>query len=213
MHADCHARNDAPAFAAAVARARAQVLAGGVVVAPTETFYGLVARADHAQAVARVLACKGRAPDKALPLVVADAAACARAGAVSAPMARLMAAFWPGPLTLVLPARGTWPAPCCGKDASGGATLAVRASSHPFLAALARAVGVPLTATSANVSGAPAVCTLAQVQLLADEDTLGVDGGTTPGGLPSSLVAEGPAGPVFVRAGAVDLGAVRRVWG
>lgn len=213
MHADCEAQNDAPAFAAAVARARAHVLAGGVVVAPTETFYGLVARADDAQAVARVLACKGRAPDKALPLVVADPAACARACAVSAPMARLMAAFWPGPLTLVLPARGTWPAPCCGRNAYGDATLAVRASSHLFLGALTRAVGVPLTATSANVAGAPAVCTLAQVQLVADAGVLGVDGGTTPGGLPSTLVAEGPAGPVVVRAGAVDEKSVRRVWG
>ena len=213
MHAHCETQNDAPAFAAAVARARAHVLAGGVVVAPTETFYGLVARANDAQAVARVLACKGRAPDKALPLVVADAEACARTCLISAPMARLMGAFWPGPLTLVLPARGPWPAPCCGKDASGNATLAVRASSHPFLGALARAVGEPLTATSANVGGAPAVCTLAQVQLLADDGLLGVDGGTTPGGLPSTLLAEGPTGPVVVRAGAVDEKLVRRVWG
>lgn len=195
----------------AVAAARDHVAAGGVLVAPTETFYGLLARADDAAAVARVLACKGRPQDKPLPLLVADAAAARAVCAVSAPMARLMAAFWPGPLTLVLPARQSFAQACCGRDAVG-ATLAVRASSSPFVAALVRAVGVPLTATSANVSGAPPARTLSEVVLQAAEGVLAVDGGTTPGGLPSTLVRAGAAGLEVLRAGAVAPARVHALW-
>lgn len=198
-------------FARAVAVARAHLAAGGVVVAPTETFYGLLARADADFAVARVLACKGRPPDKPLPLVVADAAAARRAGTVSEPMARLMAAFWPGPLTLVLPARQTFAPACCGTDAAG-TTLAVRASSSPFVAALARALGVPLTATSANLSGAPAARSLPEVVLQQTDGCLAVDGGTTAGGLPSTLVRHGVDGLELLRAGAVPWACLQDVW-
>ncbi|MCI5139270.1 MAG: Sua5/YciO/YrdC/YwlC family protein, partial [Candidatus Electrothrix sp. AR1] len=108
------------------------------------------------------------------------------AAEVPAILRRLMAAFWPGPLTLVFPGRSTLPSLLTG----GTGNIGIRQSPHPLAAGLLRAFGGPITATSANHSGAPPATTAAEVQeSLGAEIDLILDGGTTPGGAGSTLVS------------------------
>jgi L-threonylcarbamoyladenylate synthase len=148
---------------------------GEVVVFPTETFYGLGADALDASAVERVTALKGRAPDSPIAVIVADRAMLAQIVADVSPLAeKLIERFWPGPLTLVLPAKKGLPAPLLNVEGK----LGVRVSSHPVAARLARDLGRPLTATSANPSGREAARTIAEArQYFADKLTIFLDGG------------------------------------
>ncbi len=182
--------------------------AGGVLLIPTETYYGLAARADVAAAVSRVFRCKGRPPGKPLPLLVTGVAM-ARALAPAAPtsLETLAEAFWPGPLTLVLPPAAPWPEGVC---ATGGG-IAVRHSSHPVAAALVARVGAPLTATSANVAGAPPARRLGQVLLQRPADGA-IDAGETPGG-PPSTVLDLCGRPRILRAGAIEREPLERALG
>ncbi len=123
---------------------------GGVVVLPTETVYGLAARVDLRESVARIFELKGRDASRALPVMVADAGRAAELVAPEwrRPLLRL-AVFWPGPLTLVVragPLRWLeWVAP-------GSGEVGIRVPDHPFLLRLLRKTG-PLAVTSANISG------------------------------------------------------------
>jgi L-threonylcarbamoyladenylate synthase len=134
---------------------------GEVIVYPTETLYGLGADALSADAVEKVFQLKGRNPANPIPVLVAD---CEMLGALvkepSQLAVKLMANFWPGPLTIVLPGRPEVPRPLL--NASGG--IGVRISSHPIAAALAGALGRPLTATSANPSGKSPARTVLQAK-------------------------------------------------
>jgi L-threonylcarbamoyladenylate synthase len=165
-------------------RAAAQALARGEVVAyPTETFYGLAADATSAAALARLAALKGRGADKAISLLIVGEAMLAALVTEIPPRARaLMDAHWPGPLTLVLPARSDLPAPLLSEGC-----VAVRDSPHPVARALVQAFGHPITATSANPAGAPPPTTAAGAAAYFP-GCLVVDGGDTPGGAPSTLV-------------------------
>lgn len=132
---------------------------GEVIVFPTETLYGLGADGLDHFAVDKVFLLKGRNPDKPLPLLVADQEMLATVVKEIPPNARrLMLAFWPGPLTLVLPARRDIPKPLIGENGGVG----VRISSLAVATQLVRAVGRPLTATSANPSGEKAARTIAE---------------------------------------------------
>lgn len=126
--------------------------AGELVVYPTETFYGIGADARSPAALARIFALKGRDPNNPIALIAADTtSAFALACEIPALARRLADAFWPGPLTLVLPAaQGLHPA-LVGPDGGVG----VRVSPHPQARSLASGLGRPLTATSANLSGRP----------------------------------------------------------
>ncbi len=137
------------AVAARVAAAAAALRRGGVVAYPTETFYGLGALAADGAAVARLVAAKGRPDGKPLPLLAAGLDQ-VEAVAVLPPLARrLAAAFWPGPLTLVVPARpGLHPA-----ITGGGATVGIRVTSSPVAVALARAAGGVFVAASTTPPG------------------------------------------------------------
>lgn len=123
---------------------------GEVIVFPTETFYGLGADAFNEAAVDRVFSLKGRQAENPIPVIVADEKML-EAVVAEIPLAanRLMERFWPGPLTLVLPAKKNLPALLLNRD--GG--IGVRISSHPLATRLARELGHPITATSANPSG------------------------------------------------------------
>lgn len=123
---------------------------GEVIVFPTETFYGLGADAFNEAAVDRVVSLKGRRAENPIPVIVADEKML-EAVVAEIPLAanRLMERFWPGPLTLVLPAKKNLPALLLNRD--GG--IGVRISSHPLATRLARELGHPITATSANPSG------------------------------------------------------------
>jgi L-threonylcarbamoyladenylate synthase len=143
------------------AAAVAALKRGEVIVFPTETLYGLGADALNSAAVERVYRLKGRNPSMPIPVIVADQAMLLQLVHEISPVARqLMERFWPGPLTLVLRARQDLPKPLL--NAAGG--VAVRISSEPIAAQLVQALGRPMTATSANPSGAEPARTLLEAR-------------------------------------------------
>lgn len=185
-----------------VLRAAAGVIRGGGIVAyPTDTLYGLAVDPCNVDAVDRLYAVKGRAFDAPLPLVASDEAqVVARVGDLTASARRLASHFWPGPLTLVIPAH----AGLCTRVHGATGRVAVRVPDHPLACALARTAGGPITATSANRSGAPAATSAAGVvAALGDTIDLVVDGGATVGGAPSTIVDVSGATPRLVREGMV----------
>ena len=188
----------------AIAQA-AQVLAGGGLVAfPTETVYGLGADAGNDSAVAGIFAAKGRPADHPLIVHVPDAAAVPRFAAAVPPVAqRLMQAFWPGPLTLILPRR-----PDRGRAAAGGQdSIGLRCPAHPVAHALllACAAAQPpvlgLAGPSANRFGRVSPTAATHVASEFDEDLLVLDGGATPVGIESAIVDCTRGVPVLLRPG------------
>lgn len=193
---------------AAVGAAMEALAGGGIIAFPTETFYGLGADPAREDAVARIFAAKGRAAGEALPLIAADTDAARRVAAVwDGAAERLAAAFWPGPLTLVVPVRAG--AVVAGVTAGRG-TIAVRVPGHPLARALAAAAPAGLlTATSANRSGSPALSTADDVErALGPGTALIIDGGPSPGGLASTIVDLTEARPRLLREGPVPFARV-----
>lgn len=194
-----------------IGRAAEFLRAARLVGYPTETFYGLAADPRSPEAVDAVFAAKGRPERMALPLIAADRAAvllCVRE--LSDAAERLAAAFWPGSLTLVLPAAPILPPRLLG----GGQTVGIRISPHPVAAALARTFGGPIVATSANRSGQPAPMTAAEVrQALGAEVAMILDGGPTRGGQASTVLDLTLDPPRVVRSGSVPLSAIEQVLG
>lgn len=152
---------------------------GEVIVFPTETFYGLGADAFNVVAVERVFSVKGRNPDYPIPIIIADREMLKGVVAEIPPKAkRLMDRFWPGPLTLILPAKKGLPAALLNR--SGG--VGVRVSSHPLATQLTRELGRPLTATSANPSARKPVRTIEEALLyFSDKLRVFLEGGTLEG--------------------------------
>ena len=175
---------------------------GGVVAIPTDTLYGLAVDPWNRSAVARVFAIKGREADRALPLIAADVNQVRIWIGDLNPMAqRLAERFWPGPLTLVMRA----PDALMPEATAGGTTIGVRVPSHAVARALCAAFDRPITATSANVSGAPPTASPDEVaaHLSTGVDVL-IDSGTTPGGPASTIVDVTQAQVRLIRAGAVE---------
>jgi L-threonylcarbamoyladenylate synthase len=199
-----------PGLAARIAEAAAALRRGGVIAYPTETFYGLGALASDGEAVARLVRAKGRPDGKPLPLLGADTSQLTLVAEFSPLARRLAAAFWPGPLTLVLPARPGLPAAITG----GGGTVGVRVTGSAVAAALAAAAGGALVATSANRSGQPPPTTTAGLDpALLDRLDLVLDGGPTPGGAPSTVVAVEDGRLTLLRPGAVAIEALQALVG
>ncbi len=186
--------------------------AGDVVALPTETVYGLAANAWDATAVARIYTAKGRPSTNPLIVHVADEAMLAQCvtywpvGAVA-----LARTFWPGPLTLVLPANL---ARIPSVVRAGGPTVAVRWPAHPLMQAVIRACGFPLAAPSANPSNFISPTTAQHVAAgLGGRIPLIVDGGPSAVGIESTVVdCTGPA-PVVLRPGSISVAEIERVWG
>ncbi len=180
---------------------------GGLVAYPTETFYALGALATDPAAVERLARAKGRPDGKPLPLLAADRAAVEAVALLEGDAVRLAERFWPGPLTLVLPARPGLPAAVT----AGTGTVGIRVPASDVARALAREAGGPLVSTSANAAGAPPPATAAALAPELREQRIHVlDGGATPGGLPSTVVALSAGCLRVVRAGAVPIEAVER---
>lgn len=177
----------AAADAAGIAEAVESLRAGAVVALPTETVYGLAGDATRADAVAAIFTAKGRPSFNPLIVHVADYAAAEALVEINATARALTDRFWPGPLTLVLPARldaGIAPGVTAGLT-----TLAVRVPAHPVMQAVLKALRRPLAAPSANASGTISPTTAAHVLATLDRRIpLIVDGGPTPGGLESTIV-------------------------
>jgi L-threonylcarbamoyladenylate synthase len=186
----------------ALEEAAALILAGEIVAVPTDTLYGLAADPFSTDAVARVFAAKGRAAERALALIAADIAQIEdRLGPLSPEARRLAAAFWPGPLTLLVPRPATMP-----DEVTGGlAQVGVRVPAHAVARGLCRASARPLTATSANPSGAPAPAHPGDVaRTLSEAVALLLDAGPAPGGAPSTIVDVSDGKVRLVRPGAVS---------
>ncbi len=157
---------------------------GEVVAFPTETFYGLAADARSAAAVERLVSLKGRPQGKPIPCIVGELPQVAQLCVEWPPLAaRLAARFWPGPLTLVVPARPELPAPLRPEG-----TVGLRLSSHPLARALALGLAGPITSTSANLSGGREVSRASDLDpALRPQLGFVLDGGPTPGGLGSTV--------------------------
>lgn len=157
---------------------------GGLVAFPTDTVYGVGALAFDGKAVESIYAAKDRPPEKAIPILIGDPEDLEKVGIDIPDAARKLAArFWPGPLTILVPKRLDLPS-----AVSATATVGVRVPDHKVAQALLRVAG-PMAVTSANISGAQSPVTAQEVyEQLGGRIALIIDGGKTPGGVPSTLV-------------------------
>ena len=160
------------------------LLSGGLVAFPTDTVYGVGALVFDAAAVESIYMVKERPVEKAIPILIADATDLMKvAETIPSLAARLIARFWPGPLTVLVPKKPTLP-----DVISATATVGVRVPDHDVARALLRLAG-PMAVTSANRSSQPSQSTAQEVHIqLGGRIPLIIDGGTTPGGIPSTLV-------------------------
>ena len=181
--------------------ARVVLARNGIIAVPTETFYGLAVNPFQEEALSRLFVLKDRAPEKPvlvlvagpemLPQVVREVPEAAR---------RLMARFWPGPLTIIFPGQPHLPRRLTG----GTGTIGVRQPRQSLTCRLITELGRPITGTSANRSGRPPLTRAAEVAgEFGDGVDLILDAGPCPGGLPSTIVDAVSSPPRLVRAGAI----------
>jgi len=183
-----------PADPAHIARAAERLRAGAVIAFPTDTLYGVGARAADPAAVARLYEVKRRPSEQPMVWLVTDRAQVERFAVVSLAAAGLMERFWPGPLTLVLLTR----------IPTDGSTIAVRAPDHDVALALLTALGEPIASSSANPAGQPPPVDADQVIAgLGDELDLVLDGGPCRIGQPSTILDLTGATPRILRQGTI----------
>ncbi|MDR3458905.1 MAG: L-threonylcarbamoyladenylate synthase [Verrucomicrobiae bacterium] len=211
MKTEILATHNQALFTAAVTRAAALLRAGEVVALPTETVYGLAANALDAAAVAKIFQVKGR-PAHNPVIVHVVGLEMARSCAAEWPgmAAELAHAFWPGPLTLVLPRAKKIP------DAvtAGGGTVGLRWPGHPFMQAVIRACGFPLAAPSANLSNQISPTNAQHVYSQLDgKIPLIVDGGQSQVGIESTVLDLTASPPAVLRPGMVHAGTIAAVCG
>jgi L-threonylcarbamoyladenylate synthase len=193
--------------------ALAHLAAGGVVAAPTETFYGLLADATNPRAVDALLALKPRDAGKGIGLLLPNRESWISVVAHVPPLAaRLADEFWPGPLTIALPAAAN-----LDSRLTLAGSIGVRHGSSSLACALASAFGRPLTATSANPPGEPPAGLASDVEAAFPREiaqgALVVVPGSSPGGLASTVVTVSGTGAKIVRPGAVPAEALARAVG
>ncbi|MCB2112744.1 MAG: L-threonylcarbamoyladenylate synthase [Parvularculaceae bacterium] len=193
-----------------IERALAQICAGELVAMPTETVYGLAGDATNDQAVAKIFAAKGRPSFNPLIVHVLDLEMARRYGEFTPLAEKLARAFWPGPLTLVLPRTKE-----CGLSllvSAGLDTIAIRAPDSNVARRLINACGRPLAAPSANRSGAISPTTAEHVrESLGDRAALIIDGGACPVGVESTIVKTDGDRVILLRPGGVARGAIEAI--
>ena len=201
-----------PADDAAITAAMELLRSGRIVAIPTETVYGLAADASNADAVAKIYAAKGRPDFNPLIVHVADQSAAENLAEFS-PMAHQLAqAFWPGPLTLVLPLRPD--ADIAGAVTAGLPTIALRCPAHPVMQALLKKTGLNIAAPSANKSGGISPTRAEHVLAgLGGAVPMILDGGPCSAGLESTIVAVRDNGWQILRPGPVTSAEIERVLG
>lgn len=184
-------------------RAVVEIQRGGIVAFPTETFYGLAVDPFCRPALIALYKLKKRAADKPI-LVLIDCVEQLALLTKSVPQQYipLMEKYWPGPLTLIFPAKKSLPVELTGRTG----TIGVRISPHPVARELVRATGIPLTATSANISGYPPPQTAhAVIEMFGSSLCCVLDCGKTAGGLSSTVVGLAGDTPVVLRQGPIRL--------
>jgi L-threonylcarbamoyladenylate synthase len=194
--------HNSPALTSDILERAAECLrAGGLAAFPTDTVYGVAALASDPVAVKKLFEAKNRAPDKAIPILLARVEELERVVEhVPEAAVRLARAFWPGALTLVFRRRRDFVSPAL----AGGETVAVRVPDHPLVQAIIERVREPLAGTSANLSGRPSPVTAeeAREQLGGSLDII-IDGGRCPGGVESTVVDVTADPPRVLREGAI----------
>lgn len=188
--------------------------AGGIVAIPTDTVYGIAVALETRNGIERLYAAKQRPPDKAIALLLADAAQAREIGELTPAAEALAGAFWPGGMTFVVPRRGDRPLPAAltGGALAPGAipTVGLRVPDHDAPRALARALG-PLPTTSANRSGEPECRDADEIEArLGDAIDLILDGGPAAGGPASTVVDVTGDAPRVLREGAVPAEGIDR---
>ncbi len=183
---------------------------GGLVCYPTDTVYGIGAAASDDAAVRRLYAAKGRPLDKPLPLLLADVSDAARVAEVT-PLAKALAGrFWPGALTIVMRKAGSYRSLAL----AGGDSVALRVPDHELVRGIVRALGEPITGTSANRTGTRAPISAAEVAFQMGEMVeLIIDGGQSRTKLESTVIDITRDKPEIVREGAVSRGEVEEALG
>jgi L-threonylcarbamoyladenylate synthase len=178
--------------------------AGGLVAFPTDTVYGVGALAFDGKAVESIYAAKERPVEKAIPILLGDLEQLRNVGMhIPGTAHRLASRFWPGPLTILVPKRPDLP-----ESVSATFTVGVRVPDHEAARTLLRAAG-PMAVTSANISGAPSPTTAEEVfKQLGGRIPLIIDGGRTPGGVPSTLVDCNAAELKILREGPITMAAL-----
>jgi L-threonylcarbamoyladenylate synthase len=197
---------------AVLARAAAALRAGELVAFPTETVYGLGAAALDERAVARIFAAKRRPSHHPLIVHVLDAAAARMLAREWPPLAeRLSAAFWPGPLTLIVPKREHVP----DLVTAGLPSVALRAPAHPVARALLDAAAIPIAAPSANRYQSVSPTTAAHVERSLGLEAIAwlIDGGPTTVGIESTVVDLSGERPTLLRPGGLEAGAIEAITG
>ncbi len=191
----------------AIQRALDVLKSGGLVAFPTDTVYGVGSLAFDGRAVESIYFAKDRPVEKAIPVLLGDAADLDKVASEVPAMARRLAArFWPGPLTLVIPKKPTLPESVSATD-----TVGVRVPDHPVARALLRVAG-PMAVTSANISGQVSPSTAEEVLAqLGGRIGIILDGGKTPGGVPSTVVDCTGSELVILRAGPITLSEIKSI--
>jgi L-threonylcarbamoyladenylate synthase len=187
-----------------------RIVDGGVVALPTDTVYGIAASLSHEEALARVFAIKNREAAKTLPILVSSSAALEHlTESLSEEVLLLLNRYWPGPLTVVIPARDGMPPEVTGP----GHTIGVRLPNHPLAIEVIERSGGAVACTSANLSGeAPARTADEVVAQLGSELDLVLDGGMTPGGVASTVVAFDGPDLIILRDGPIPAEHLRETW-
>ena len=188
-----------------IPQARAVLNKGGLVAFPTDTVYGVGTLVFDGPAVESIYRAKDRPIEKAIPVLIGDAEDMEKVGMnIPETAYRLAARFWPGPLTVVIPKKPTLP-----ESVSATATVGVRVPDHEVARTLLRAAG-PMAVTSANISGQPSPSTAEEVfAQLGGRIDLIIDGGKTPGGVPSTVIDCTENDLKILRAGPISLEAIR----
>ena len=191
----------------ALNRALAVLQSGGLVAFPTDTVYGIGALAFNNNAVEKIYIAKGRTTEKAIPILLGDLSDLAKvASYVDPTVEKLAAHFWPGPLTLVVPRHSSIP-----ENLSPLPTVGVRIPDHPVARSLLQQAG-PMAVSSANRSGQTSPVTVKEVfTQLGGRIPLILDGGQTPGGIPSTVVNCLGTEIIILRQGPISLDDIRKI--
>ncbi|MDP6179334.1 MAG: L-threonylcarbamoyladenylate synthase [Desulfatiglandales bacterium] len=190
------------ALQAGVKKALEVIISGGVVAYPTESFYGLAVNTSDEEAIQRLFEIKERQSDHPILILTPSVEVLGQYVVhISEIIHRLIKQFWPGGLTLIFEAKPN----ISPLLTAGTGKIGVRLSSHPVATALAKAVGVPITGTSANISGQPSCTDAKEVfHSLGKTVDLILDGGETKGGLGSTILDVMVDPPAILREGIVD---------